>query len=121
MPNFAKSETELETRLDKWLYFIKHLEDFQNIPTIFLDEVFEQAFEKAELSKLGQSDLDKYENSLKVYRDYKNTIDTAFDEGKIEGELVRTKIIARQAKQMGLSTDDISKLTGLSEEEIKGL
>ena len=121
MPNFAKSETELETRLDKWLYFIKHLEDFQNIPTIFSDEVFEQAFEKAELSKLGQSDLDKYENSLKVYRDYKNTIDTAFDEGKIEGELVRTKIIARQAKQMGLSTDDISKLTGLSEEEIKGL
>ena len=121
MPNFAKSETELETRLDKWLYFIKHLEDFQNIPTIFSDEVFEQAFEKAELSKLGQSDLDKYENSLKVYRDYKNTIDTAFDEGKIEGELVRTKIIARQAKQMGFSTDDISKLTGLSEEEIKGL
>ena len=29
MPNFAKTESQLETRLDKWLYFIKHLEDFR--------------------------------------------------------------------------------------------
>ena len=121
MPNFSKTESELATRLDKWLYFIKYLEDFQDIPTIFSDEVFEQAFEKAELSKLGQTELDKYENSLKVYRDLKGVLDTAFDEGKIEGELVRTKVIARQAKQMGLSTSDISKLTGLTEEEINKL
>ena len=117
MPNFSKTETELETRLDKWLYFIKHLEDFQNIPTIFSDEVFEQAFEKAELSKLGQTDRDKYENSLKVYRDLKGVLDTAFDEGKIE----RNNEIAKQAKQMGLLTSDISKLTGLTEEEINKL
>ncbi|TAG56012.1 MAG: Rpn family recombination-promoting nuclease/putative transposase, partial [Runella slithyformis] len=31
MPNFKKTESELETRLDQWLYFIKNLEDFQNI------------------------------------------------------------------------------------------
>ena len=117
MPNFAKTETELETRLDKWLYFIKHLEDFQNIPTIFSDEVFEQAFEKAELSKLGPTDRDKYENSLKVYRDLKGVLDTAFDKGKIE----RNNEIAKQAKQMGLSTSDISKLTSLTEEEINKL
>ena len=117
MPNFSKTESELETRLDKWLYFIKHLEDFQNIPAIFSDEVFEQAFEKAELSKLGQTDLDKYENSLKVYRDLKGVLDTAFDEGKIE----RNNEIAKQAKKMGLSTSDISKLTGLTEEEINKL
>jgi hypothetical protein len=40
MPNFKKTEKQLETRLDKWLYFIKNLEDFQSIPTIFTDEVF---------------------------------------------------------------------------------
>ena len=117
MPNFNKTETQLETRLDKWLYFIKYLEDFQNIPTIFADEVFEKAFEKAELSKLGQTDLDIYENSLKVYRDLKGVLDTAFDEGKMEGKME----IAKQAKQMGLSTTDISKLTGLTQDEIKKL
>lgn len=117
MPNFTKSEPALETRLDKWLYFIKHLEDFQNIPAIFADEVFEQAFKKAELSKLEQADRDKYESSLKVYRDLKGVIDTAFDEGKIEGKIE----IAKQAIKMGLPLTDIMKLTGLSEEEIKKL
>ena len=28
MPNFSKKQEELETRLDKWLYFLKNLEDF---------------------------------------------------------------------------------------------
>ena len=113
MPNFDKRESQLETRLDKWLYFIKHLEDFQKIPNIFSDEVFEKAFEKAELSKLGQSELNKYENSLKVYRDYKNTIDTAFDEGKLE--------VARNLKSEGMDNDFIIKVTGLTKEIVEKL
>lgn len=125
MPNFSKSEAELESRLDKWLYFIKHLEDFQTIPTIFNDEVFTKAFEKAELAKFDQTELDKYESSLKTYRDLKGVIDTAFDEGKIEGRIegkMEGKIeVAKSAKLLGLSTADIVKLTGLSADEINGL
>ncbi len=121
MPNFTKTENQLQTRLDKWLYFIKHFEDFQNIPTIFADHVFEKAFEKAELANLRQSELDKYENSLKVYRDLKGVIDTAFDEGKMEGRMEGKVEIAKQAKSMGLSMNDIVKLTGLSEEQINRL
>lgn len=121
MPNFIKTESQLETRLDKWLYFIKHLEDFQNIPAIFKDEVFEQAFEKAELANLGQTELDRYEMNLKAYRDYKSTVDTAFVEGKMEGKIEGKIEIAKQAKSMGLSVTDITKLTGLSEDEINKL
>jgi len=117
MPNFKMKEADLITRLDKWLYFIKHLEDFQSIPTVFKDEVFTQAFEKAEIAKFGQAELDNYEYSLKTYRDLKGVIDTAFDEGKNQ----RTVEIAKAAKQMGLSTTDIIKLTGLSESEINML
>lgn len=69
------------------------------------------------LANLCQADLDKYEMNLKIYRDYKNTIDTAFDEGKIK----RTVEIIKSAKLMGLSVQDISKLTGLSEGEIDKL
>jgi predicted transposase/invertase (TIGR01784 family) len=135
MPNFKLEEKQLQTRLDKWLYFIKHLEDFQSIPVIIADDVFNKAFEKAELAKFGKEDLDHYENSLKVYRDLKGAMDTAFDEGKIEGKLegilegklegklegiLEGKIeIAKSAKLMGLSKEDISKLTGLSFEEIE--
>ncbi|MFS1522313.1 Rpn family recombination-promoting nuclease/putative transposase [Flavobacterium covae] len=121
MPNFKKQETDLNSRLDKWLYFIKNLEDFLNIPTIFKDEVFTQAFEKAELANFGQWELDKYESSLKVYRDLKSIIDTAFDDGKEEGKIQGKIEIAKQAKTMGLSIPNIIKLTGLSKKEINEL
>lgn len=51
MPHFNKTIHQLNTRLDKWLYFIKNLEDFDNIPLIFQDDVFVKAFEKAEIAK----------------------------------------------------------------------
>jgi predicted transposase/invertase (TIGR01784 family) len=117
MPNFKQLETQLETRLDKWLYFIKHLEDFQTIPTIFADEVFSQAFEKAELAKFGQVELANYENSLKIYRDLKGVIDTAFDEGINEGVLK----VAKSLKENGIAFEIIQKTTGLSKDEIERL
>ena len=121
MPNFTKAENQLNNRLDKWLYFIKHLEDFQNIPVIFRDEVFEQAFEKAELANLGQADLDKYENSLKIYRDLKGVIDTAFDEGKIEGKIEGMVEMAKMMKAEGEPLEKIIRYTGFSEDEISRL
>ena len=117
MPNFKRKETELETRLDKWLFFIKNLEDFQTIPTIIADEVFNQAFEKAELAKFGQKDLYDYEMNLKIYRDYKNTVNTAFDEGKLEGKLETAKSL----KKLGVSIKTIIEATGLTKLEIERL
>jgi len=121
MPNFKQAENELKSRLDKWLYFIKHLEDFQTIPSIFSDEVFSQAFEKAALAKLGQTELASYENSLKVYRDLKGVIDTAFEEGKFEGKLEGKLETAKSLKKLGVSIETIIQATGLSKEAIEML
>jgi predicted transposase/invertase (TIGR01784 family) len=122
MPHFTKAEHELGTgrhsaRLDKWLYFIKHLEDFQNIPEIFKDDVFIQAFEKAEIAKYSEEERHDYEQSLKIYRDLKGVIDTAFDEGQNK----RTLEIAKQLKDNGVGYDIISKSTGLTNDEIDEL
>jgi predicted transposase/invertase (TIGR01784 family) len=126
MPHFVKEIHELETgrhsaRLDKWLYFIKHLEDFQNIPEMFNDAIFIQAFEKAEIAKYNADEMYDYQQSLKVFRDNKNTFDyakeTAFDEGKIEERMK----IAKALKQNGVPIDIIIKTTGLSESEINEL
>jgi predicted transposase/invertase (TIGR01784 family) len=114
MPNFKLVESQLNTRLDKWLYFIKYLEDFQTIPKIFSDEVFSQAFAKAELAKFGQTELANYENSLKIYRDLKGVIDTAYDEGKLEGKLE----MARFMKSENEPIEKIMKYTGLTKEDI---
>ena len=121
MPHFIKEQHELETRLDKWLYFIKHLEDFQNIPEMFNDAIFIQAFEKAEIAKYNADEMYDYQQSLKVFRDNKNTFDyakeTAFDEGLTEGIIK----VAKALKQNGIPTDIIIKTTGLSEKEINEL
>ncbi len=117
MPHFITTEQALVTRLDKWLYFIKHLEDFQSIPEIFKDEIFSQAFEKAEIAKYSDQERSDYEDSLKSYRDLKGVIDTAYDEGKIEGKIE----VAKALKQSGVPSDIICKTTGLSESEIDRL
>lgn len=86
MPNFSEKENELVTRLDKWLYFIKHLEDFQAIPAIFKDKVFIQAFEKAELANMKDEERNSYEYSLKIFRDNKATFDYAMETSREEGK-----------------------------------
>ncbi len=130
IPNFQKTEMQLETRLDKWLYFIKNLEDFDRIPDIFAPEVvFVAAFHKAELATYNRTDLASYEDSLKSFRDLKNVIDTANEEGArigriegtLEGILIEKRNIAVAMKQKGMATGMIAELTGLSEEEIASL
>ena len=62
-----------------------------------------------------------YQQSLKVFRDNKNTFDyakeTAFDEGLTEG-IVK---VAKALKQNDVPINIIMKTTGLSESEINDL
>lgn len=130
MPNFNKGEHALETRLDKWLYFIKHLTDFEKIPSIFKDKVFEQAFQKAALANLDENDVNQYEQSLKQYRDLKGVIDYAYldgmengrlmgmEEGKQMGMLEGKKQLARQMIAAGADLNLICTLTGFTKEEL---
>ena len=117
MPHFIKQEHELETRLDKWMYFIRHFEDFHNILEIFKDDVFIKAFGKAEIAKFSEEKRHNYEQSLKNYRDLKGFIYTTFEDEQIQ----RTLEIVRKGKLMGLSTDDLIKLTALINDQIDGL
>lgn len=79
--------------------------------------VFTQAFQKAELANFSPADLNSYENNLKVSRDLKGVIDTAFDEGKS----ARNIEIAKTLKKIGVTVDIIIEATGLSESEIDKL
>ncbi len=125
MPNFKSMEGDLKTRLDQWLYFIKNLEDFQTIPKFFSDAIFTQAFEKAELARFGEVEMENYEYSLKIFRDnkavYDYAIDTAFDEGKIEGKNNRNIEVAKALKANGMDISFIIEITNLSKEEIEKL
>lgn len=124
MPNFVKTENELVTQLDKWLFFIKNLEDLQSIPSIFKDSIIEKAFDKANIANFDRAEASKYRESLKIYWDMTNVIETAVQDGFAQGIEVgieqQNLTLAKNAKAMGLSDEVISQLTGLTLAQIQG-
>ena len=42
MPNFNKTENQLTTRFEKWIYFLKNLEDFTEIPSILNEPILDR-------------------------------------------------------------------------------
>lgn len=79
MPKFDKTEAQLKNRFEKWIYFLKNLEDFTEIPAILNEPIFLEAFEVAKVANFDQEQLDAYEESLKHYRDYHNVVDSAIN------------------------------------------
>jgi predicted transposase/invertase (TIGR01784 family) len=71
----------------------------------------------AEIAKFTPEQVLSYENSLKYYRDLKNSLDTARDEGKIEGKIE----IAKKMILNGMDISLIIEMTGLTEQEIEKL
>ena len=117
MPKFNKSIDELETRFDKWMYVLKNLPKLQELPSQLQERIFEKIFRVAEIAKMNKQEIAEYEDNLKKYRD----LNSAFATAEMEGEMKRNIEIAQKAIKMGISIEDISKLTGLSEEQIKEL
>ena len=117
MPKFTKTLEELETSFDKWLYVLKHLPKLQERPAKLQERVFGKLFELAQIGKFNQEELQKYEESLKVYWDIHAVVETAFDEGKIEGKIE----VAKNAILQGLSNELIVELTNLPLDEIEKL
>ena len=121
MPKFNKGLDELKTRFDKWLYVIRNLNRLERMPDALREKVFEQLFEAAEIARFTPEQVLSYEDSLKYYRDLKNSLDTAFDEGKEEGREIgkaegrqqRALEIAREMLTEGDPVERVARLTGL--------
>jgi len=113
MPKFNKAVEELETRFDKWLYVIRNLNRLDKVPDKLRERVFEKLFEIAEIARFTPDQVRSYEDSLKYYRDLKNSLDTAKEEGKIE--------VAAEMLKEHEPIEKIIRFTGLSREQIEKL
>ena len=107
MPHFTKTEEELETTYDKWLYVLKNLPTLPNRPNKLQEKIFQRLFETAEIAKFTPEEKEQYEESLKSYRDLKNVIDTSFGEGKMEEKI---QGIVKALKQGKLSIEEIAEV-----------
>jgi len=84
MPKFKKTEDELSDMLDKWLYAMKNLYHLADRPKALREAIFKKLFNLAEISKYDTAERLAYQDSLKDYRDYYNTIETAEQKGRAE-------------------------------------
>ena len=125
MPKFNKTIEELSTHYDKWLYVLKNLHKLDRLPDSLKEQVFEKVFEVAEIAKFTHEEYLSYEDSLKYYRDLKNTIDTAKEEGLEEGiEQGMEKKAFLIAKEMLAENESIEKIvrfTGLTIEQVEAI
>ena len=67
MPKFHKTEQELDTLFDKWMFVLKNLARLMERPTSLQERVFNRLFEAAEIAQFSKENLYAYEESLKVY------------------------------------------------------
>ena len=124
---FDKADNELTSLSDKWMYVLKNLSRLDDRPAALREKIFTKLFDAAAIARFSPTELREYEDSLKAYRDIKNSLDTAKAEGRAEGRAEgkaegRAEGRAEVAKTMmgkGMDVKIIASLTGLSEEEIK--
>ncbi|MFY7788583.1 MAG: Rpn family recombination-promoting nuclease/putative transposase [Thermoflexibacteraceae bacterium] len=141
MPKFTKSLNELTTQYEKWLFLLKNLPLLDTIPEQFKEKAFRRLFEIASIANYNETEKRAYQTSLKYYRDLKNTMDTKFEEGLLEGVEIGKKEgveigkkegielgeknaklqIARNLKAAGATALLIQQATGLSLKEIESL
>ena len=135
MPKFTKTEDQLVTMFDKWMYALRNLSDLLDRPKALQDRVFGRLFEQAEIARYSEAERHHYEESVKNYRDYINTMDTAYDkghakgpeeghakgleEGEAKGRAEANRDMAIRLRDMGMSWEDISKVTGVKKEELE--
>ena len=98
-------------------------------PKALQERVFKKLFEAAEIAKFSKQEYDAYEDSLKVYRDWKSTVETAefkghergLEEGLVKGRKEQAIEFARLMKASNEPLEKIIQYTHLTEEEISKL
>jgi predicted transposase/invertase (TIGR01784 family) len=117
MPKFNKTEDELEDMFDKWLFVLKNLARLWERPAALQERVFEKLFKDAEIARFTLEERRGYEDSVKVYRDLNNAINTAKRDVRMEEKLAT----AQRMKADGLPIKMIAKYTELTLEQIENL
>ena len=133
MPKFTKTEDELETMFDKWMFVLHNLGRLLDRPKALQDRVFQKLFEQAEIARYSESERWQYFESQKEYWDNYSIMTTALNKGRAEGKAeglaegraegrAEEKLEnARNLKANGVPVELIAKSLGLAEEEVEKL
>jgi len=124
LPKFIKTETELKTIQDKWLYFIKNAGDLDYIPNN-IEQELEKAFDIANEANLSVEELELQHKKKDWIYIQKSSIElatkTGLKQGIEEGINKASTAIALNLLEKGIDIVTIAEVTSLPESEIKQL
>ena len=130
LPKFDKTEAELNSIQDKWIYFIKNAGQLDCVPSNVSKEQI-HAFEIANEANFTEQELDLQHRKKDWIYIQKNSVEYALktgleqgiekgiEQGVEQGKVDEKKEIALNMLNLGLGVDVISQATGLSPELIK--
>lgn len=121
IPKFNKTEDELETMFDKWMYVLRNLSRLLERPKALQDRVFKKLFEQAEIAKYSDAERRQYEASQKEYWDYTSTLETAERKGEVKGAQKEKIETIHRLQDIGLPLEQIAKGVDMDIEEVKKL
>ena len=134
LPLFDKhTEAECMDIFNCWIYIMKNMNMFEQMPFSEKYPVFRKLAEIGDLRKLSREELELYDEDIKNMRDIYAT--RKFDEkrgmekgmakgraeGKVEGKAEGKAEVARNLLAMGMSWTQIIQATGLTEDQLKQL
>jgi predicted transposase/invertase (TIGR01784 family) len=137
LPKFQKNLTELETIIDKWLYFLNNARSLEAVPTV-MESIPElkKAFYIANQVNLTPDELEDQEKSEFFIQDQKGAITRGVREGIRAGLEQAKQEVLKQGKQEGsrqksleiakkmlgvLDRQTICEITGLTLDDLRSL
>ena len=83
--NFHKTENDLKTMQDRWLYTLKHMRELDEVPASLQREPFTEIFERARISNMTEKEIEQIDVLKKERWDRYGEITSALDYGRKEG------------------------------------
>ena len=141
LPYFTKQENECKTDFDRWIYLLKNMDSFKEIPEYAPKSVFGKILEVANVASLSPEERLEYDQALKHYRDYNNTMHTQYRQGKeeglakgeaiglakglaeglVEGKAKGIRQMLQNMQEMGIDITTMAKIAKLSEAEVTNI
>jgi predicted transposase/invertase (TIGR01784 family) len=115
LPKFNKIESQLETIIDQWVYFIKNAENLEVIPQNISDKGLKNAYQDANKHSWTKEELDEYDYALMREQDEIGKLEFAEKQG-IQKGIQKEKVegIKKAIIQNKLSIEDIAEIFEVS-------
>lgn len=121
LPKFNKTETELQSIEDKWLFFLKNAKKLTEIPEVIREAAIREAFEIVNSLNWDKETLHLYTMRNIYLQDEINRVLYGYNKGKIEGKIESQHDIACTMLEDGMTQEIVAKYTGLPPDDIKTL